>query len=308
MPQQSATSPNDTDRVSHGARSDRVALPAPEQLAFFPEFEYVVPALYSAKIDHRYTKVLNFGVMKLLNFGGGAGPVQNGVANFVAQSLVLMGPKHYHTESDKWWAEVLDVDIRRVAQMKRMAKDLGLLAVVSRGNGRRAWTVPGPLVVMLQTPEMQYDIESRWRSAGIVDAVNRAQTTALQRGGTTALQRGGLGQTTALQRGASERYESHGLFGEPAPPATPVTSAASPPGGESVSADADAAGPSSLRSQPAGTPPGAGGAVDGAPAGSRGCSEDGGGSGAAGSYGRRRKEAAADVAAAPFMRGGHVED
>ena len=179
---------------------ERVSLPTAEQLSLWPEFEFVVPAIHNSRIDHRFSKVLNHGVAKLLGYGGGHGPVKPAVAQFVMWSLTVMGPRHWHDETHAQAGGALGLDRRRIGQLEREAVKGYLLEVVSRGRGRRAWRIPGPLVMLLQTPGMQIDIATRHAEAGITDA----KTAALGRGTTAALGRGSSGKTAALGRGTPE--------------------------------------------------------------------------------------------------------
>ena len=129
----------------------------------WPDAAVVAVSLAEPRFDHRFSVVLNWATAKLLVFGGAAGPVAPAVAEFVAANLVRMGAALWHDASNANMAQSLGLDRRRAVQLRRASQDAGLLTVRRLPAGRRSITLPGPLVTLLQTPEMQERIAAAGR-------------------------------------------------------------------------------------------------------------------------------------------------
>ena len=129
----------------------------------WPDAAVVAVSLAEPRFDHRFSVLLNWATVKLLVFGGAAGPVAPAVAEFVAANLVRMGAALWHDASNASLAQSLGLDRRRAVQLRRASQDAGLLTVRRLAAGRRSITLPGPLVTLLQTPEMQERIAAAGR-------------------------------------------------------------------------------------------------------------------------------------------------
>lgn len=155
-----------------------------------------------AAIGHRWTKLLTPAVWLLLHAPPvqGRTPVQPAVASFVELSLVLMGPRFWHDESQRQLAALMGVDRRRAGQLSAGAQKQGLIEVLVSRRGARGRTIPGPLLLQVLSSELRAEIDHRHRLDGI-------ESAASQRGTSAASQRGTSPESAASQRGTPEKRE-----------------------------------------------------------------------------------------------------